>query len=179
MTKETVDSYQQFAHRDIYENADKCDGVDRLTCRMTSMAYEVQPEKDDQGETVGGLVHLWPLCHWFKNFHKAFELGYAEADWLCYKRPNGDKGWKFRVFYEAMTMDETPSLTVDFPHPFDVYDVTVTDDNTGKMYKLVPVMGQVADGIDNHWYQSGFETGQQEMANHLKFSAEDHMRVQD
>ena len=159
------------------ERKDQCDGVDKITCRMTSMAYDIEQYKDDQGEIIGGLVHLWPLCRWFKNFHKSFELGMAEADWQCYKRPNGDTGWKFRVFYEPTDFhEETPSLTVDFPHPFDVHDVTVTDDNTRKMYKLVPVNGQVADGIDNHWYQSGFETGQREMANYLHSRATEHMR---
>ena len=162
------------------ERKDQCDGVDRITCRMASMAYDVRPERDDQNNIVGGRVELWPLLHWFKDFGKSFGLGMAEADWLCYKRPDGDKGWKFRVYYVSNSYEENiPDLTVDFPAGFDVHDVAVTDNNTGKLYKLVPVKGQVADVIDNHWYQSGFETGQQEMANHLKFSAEDHMRVQD
>ena len=154
---------------------DTCKNIER--CRMEDLTYWLQPEIDDQGEIVGGRIELWPLFRWFKDFHHAFALGWAEAEWLCYKRPDGVKGWKFRVFYVSNDYQEDiPSLTVDFPSGFDVHDVTVTDDNTGKMYKLVPVNGQVADGIDNHWYKSGFETGQREMANYLHSRATEHMR---
>jgi hypothetical protein len=153
---------------------DKCKKLD--LCHKESASFHVHQTHDKDDNVTGGWVDLWPILNRFERFHDAFEIGMAEAVWRSYQTEDG-RGWKFSVFTvgERYGDGENPQLTVDFPWGFDVHDVTVTDDNTGKMYKLVPVNGQVADGIDNHWYQSGFETGQREMANYLHSRATEHM----
>lgn len=159
------------------EREDKCDGVDSLTCRMASLAYDLRCPPNGNG-----TIQIWHLCRNFKDFYQCFadSMRGAEAEWDSYKNPDGTAGWRFRVF-DALgdnygsQYESPPSLTVDFPAGFRVNDVTVTDNNTRIKYKLVRVENQNPIGIDSHWYQSGFDDGSQEMATYLKFAAEEHI----